>query len=104
GRRLPGAGRLMGITGADLNLATSPILVALAALTGMLGAANVDFGAYASIEQAALAESAEPRRRNLAFARYSLTGGLAGAAGALVAGSATSIDRGRMLVAGYGVQ
>ena len=105
GRRwtLAGAGLLMAITGADLTLATSPILLALAALTGMLGAANVDFGAYASIEQAALAESAEPRRRNLAFARYSLTGGLAGAAGALVAGSATSIDRGRMLFAGYAV-
>jgi len=105
GRRwtLAGAGLLMAITGADLSLATSPILLALAALTGMLGAANVDFGAYASIEQAALAESAEPRRRNLAFARYSLTGGLAGAAGALVAGSATSIDRGRMLFAGYAV-
>ena len=103
GRRwtLAGAGLLMAIAGADLALATSPIVLALAALTGMLGAANVDFGAYASIEQAALAESAEPRRRNVAFARYSLTGGVAGAGGALVAGTATSLDRSRMLFAGY---
>jgi len=92
---------LMAIAGADLSLATSPIVLGLAALTGMLGAANVDFGAYASIEQAVLAESTEPRRRNLAFARYSLTGGLAGAAGALVAGTASNPDRGRMLFAGY---
>ena len=103
GRRwtLAGAGLLMAIAGADLSLATSPIVLGLAALTGMLGAANVDFGAYASIEQAVLAESTEPRRRNLAFARYSLTGGLAGAAGALTAGTATNLDRGRMLFAGY---
>lgn len=103
GRRwtLAGAGLLMAIAGADLTLATSPVVLGLAALTGMLGAANVDFGAYASIEQAALAESAEPSRRNLAFARYSLTGGLAAAAGALLAGTATSLDRGRMLFAGY---
>jgi len=103
GRRwtLAGAGLLMAIAGADLTLATSPVVLGLAALTGMLGAANVDFGAYASIEQAALAEAAEPRRRNLAFARYSLTGGLAAAGGALVAGTATSLDRGRMLFAGY---
>jgi MFS family permease len=103
GRRwtLAGAGLLMAIAGADLSLGTAPIVLALAALTGMLGAANVDFGAYASIEQAALTESAEPQRRNLAFARYSLTGGLAAAAGALVAGTATSLDRSRMLFAGY---
>ena len=103
GRRwtLAGAGLLMAIAGVDLSLATSPIVLGLAALTGMLGAANVDFGAYASIEQAVLAESTEPRRRNLAFARYSLTGGLAGAAGALVAGTASNPDRGRMLFAGY---
>jgi MFS family permease len=105
GRRwtLAGAGLLMAIAGADLALASSPIVLGLAALTGMLGAANVDFGAYASIEQAALAESTEPHRRNLAFARYSLTGGLAAAAGALVAGTATGLDRGRMLFAGYAV-
>src|SRR5438105_6874576 len=103
GRRwtLAGAGLLMAITGADLTLATSPVLLALAALTGMLGAANVDFGAYASIEQASLAESAEPRRRNLAFARYSLTGGLATAAGAALAATATDLPRGRLLFGGY---
>jgi len=105
GRRwtLAGAGLLMAVAGADLALASSPLVLGLAALTGMLGAANVDFGAYASIEQAALAESTEPHRRNLAFARYSLTGGLAAAAGALVAGTATGLDRGRMLFAPYAV-
>jgi MFS family permease len=105
GRRytLAGAGLLMTIAGADLALANSPVLLAIAAATGMLGAASVDLGPFASIEQAALAESVEPRRRNVAFARYSLTGGLAAAAGALLAGTATDLNRGRLLFALYAV-
>jgi MFS family permease len=103
GRRytLAGAGLLMTIAGVDLALANSPVLLAIAAATGMLGAASVDLGPFASIEQAALAESVEPRRRNVAFARYSLTGGLAAAAGALLAGTATDLNRGRLLFALY---
>src|SRR5437867_10082891 len=103
GRRatLAAAGMLMTIAGIDLALATSPVLLGIAAVTGMLGAASVDLGPFASIEQAALAESVEPSRRNVAFARYSLTGGLAAAAGALLAGTATNLDRGRLLFALY---
>jgi len=95
------AGLLMAFTGADLALANSPLLLGLAAVTGMLGAASVDLGPFASIEQAALAESVEPRRRNVAFARYSLTGGLAAAAGGLLAGTATDLNRGRLLFGLY---
>src|SRR5207245_2055871 len=103
GRRytLAGAGLLMAIAGFDLALANSPLLLGVAAATGMLGAASVDLGPFASIEQAALAESVEPGRRNLAFARYSLTGGLAAAAGGLLAGTATDLNRGRILFAVY---
>src|SRR5438128_9329235 len=97
------AGVLMAFAGSDLALANSPLLLGLAAVTGMLGAASVDLGPFASIEQAALAESVEPRRRNVAFARYSLTGGLAAAAGGLLAGTATDLDRGRLLFAVYAV-
>src|SRR5437667_144999 len=81
GRRytLAGAGVLMAIAGLDLALANSALLLAVAAATGMLGAASVDLGAFASIEQAALAESVEPGRPNLPPARHSLTGGLAAA-------------------------
>lgn len=102
-RTLAAAGVLMSIAGLDLAFATSPLVLALAAITGMLGAANVDFGAYASIEQAALTESVPPRSRNLAFARYSLTGGLAAVVGALVAGSATNLATGQSLFAGYAI-
>src|SRR5260370_5826516 len=96
GRRytLAGAGVLMAIAGFDLALANSPLLLGIAAATGMLGAASVDLGPFASIEQAALAESVEPGRRNLAFARYSLTAGRAAAGGALIAGTATDLNGG----------
>jgi MFS family permease len=103
GRRttLAVAGGLMALCGADLASQSEPWLVALAALTGMLGTGNIDFGAFASVEQASLAESAVPNRRNLAFARYSLTGGLAAAAGAAIATTATDLRSGRLLFAGY---
>ena len=100
-RTLALAGVLMAVTGIDLALASAPWLLGLAGITGMLGAASIDVGPFASIEQAALAESVQPGRRNLAFARYSLTGGLAVAAGAVVASSATTLQRGQWLFAGY---
>ena len=91
GRRatLAVAGILMVITGLDLALATQPALLVAAGLTGMLGAASVDLGPFASVEQAVLAETVSPAARNIAFARYSLTGGLFNAAGGLSATLAT---------------
>jgi MFS family permease len=72
GRRatLAAAGVLMALTGFDLALATQPALLVVAGLTGMLGAASVDLGPFASVEQAVLAEAVAPQARNLAFARY----------------------------------
>src|SRR5207245_2571082 len=57
GRRpvLAAAGILMALTGLDLALASQPLLLVLAGLTGMLGAASVDLGPFASVEQAGLA-------------------------------------------------
>ncbi len=83
GRRqiLAVAGVLMAVTGIDLALAANPALLVISGVTGMLGAASVDYGPFASVEQAVLAETAAPETRNRAFARYSLTGGLFNAAG-----------------------
>lgn len=78
-------GGLMTVTGLDLALITQPVLLILAGITGMLGAASVDYGPFASVEQAVLTETVPPARRNRAFARYSLTGGLFNAAGGLAA-------------------
>ena len=85
GRRmtLAGIGLLMALTGIDLALAREPGLLVVSGLTGMLGAASVDYGPFASVEQAVLTETVQPKARNRAFGRYSLTGGLFNAAGGL---------------------
>ena len=87
GRRkvLVGIGGLMALTGLDLSLANQPWLLLLAGATGMLGASSVDLGPFSALEQSMLTEAVPSRRRNLAFGRYSLSGGLAAAAGGLAA-------------------
>src|SRR6185312_847705 len=66
-RTLSIAGLLMAVTGLDLALADQPALLVVAGLTGMLGAASVDLGPFASVEQAVLAEAVPPSARNVAF-------------------------------------
>ncbi len=82
-RTLAGIGLLMALTGLDLALARQPALLLISGLTGMLGAASVDYGPFASVEQAVVTETVSPKARNRAFGRYSLTGGLCNAAGGL---------------------
>lgn len=84
-RALAAVGVLMAITGLDLGLATDHVVLILAGVTGMLGAASVDLGPFAPLEQAALAEVVTAERRNVSFGRYSLFGGLFNAAGGLAA-------------------
>jgi MFS family permease len=81
-------GLLMAIAGLDLAFAPASWLLVPAGLTGMLGLASIDLGPFATVEQAALAESASRSGRNRTFARYSVVGALAGAAGSLAAGLA----------------
>lgn len=105
-RALSIAGLLMALTGLDLALAGSPELLIAAGLTGMLGAASVDLGPFASVEQSVLAEAVPPAGRNVAFGRYSLTGGIFNAAGGLAASLATGVSGGRnfyLLFAAIGV-
>jgi MFS family permease len=99
GRRpvLAAVGLLMAVTGADLALAIPPVLLVLAGVTGMLGASGADLGPFLAIEQAALVDAVPDHRRNRAFGRYSLTGGLAVAAGGLVASLGTTPARVEML-------
>ena len=85
-------GVLMALTGLDLAFAPQTAWLVAAGVTGMLGVASVDLGPFASVEQAALTEAVPPARRNLAFARYSLTAGLFNAAGGLSAALASGED------------
>ena len=94
-------GLLMAGAGLDLAWAPSFWLLLPGAFTGMLSAGGVDLGPFLPVEQAILTESVEGRRRNRAFARYSLTGGLAGAAGALLAGLGSDLSRSRLLFVLY---
>jgi MFS family permease len=84
-------GLLMGVTGLLLFAAPGHLLLILSGSTGMLGAAGLDLGPFLAIEQPMLADSVAPQRRNLAFARYSLSGALAGAAGGLATSFATDV-------------
>jgi MFS family permease len=117
-RALSISGLLMTLTGLDLALSGQPGLLVAAGVTGMLGAASVDLGPFASVEQAVLAEAVSPSAGNpgaqaqaggalsLAFGRYSLTGGLFNAAGAFAAALATGAAGGRnffLLYAAIGV-
>ena len=92
-RALAGIGLLMAVCGLDLAFGTQLWLFVLAACTGMIGIASTDSGPFLAIEQAVLTEAADDRLRNRAFARYSLSGALAGAAGAFAAGLGTDLAR-----------
>jgi MFS family permease len=94
-------GLLMALSGLALAAAGPTWLLVLAAATGMLGAASVDLGPFLALEQATLTESVSPARRNRAFGRYSLTGGLASAAGGLAAVLASSPAGSRALLLLY---
>jgi MFS family permease len=102
-RTLALVGALMALTGLDLALARAPELLVLSGVTGMLGAASVDYGPFSSVEQAVLAETATPAARNRAFARYSLTGGLFNAGGGLSAALIASTPTYFLLYAALGV-
>jgi MFS family permease len=102
-RTLAAIGVLMAICGLDLAFATQSWLLLLAGLTGMIGAAGTDLGPFLAVEQSVLTETAEPAGRNRAFARYSLTGGLAGAAGGFLAGAGTDLARTEALFVLYAV-
>jgi len=84
-------GLLMAATGLVLFAAPSHLLLIVCGVTGMLGGAGLDLGPFLAIEQPMLAESVGPQQRNLAFARYSLSGALAGAGGGLAASLATDV-------------
>jgi MFS family permease len=82
-------GVLMALGGADLAFARSPWLLILAGFTGMIGVAGTELGPFLAIEQAVLAQRVAGQVRNRAFARYSVSGALAGSAGGFAAGAST---------------
>lgn len=97
------AGLLMALAGVDIAFATSLPWLLVGALTGMLGAAQPDLGPFSAVEQAVLTETASVSGRNRAFARYSLSGGLAVAGGGAIAALGTTLGRSTALFLLYAV-
>src|SRR5260370_34333761 len=90
----------MAVHGFDLAFATQGTLFTLAGATGMVGT-SVDLGPFLPIEQAMVAESVAGDRQPAALGHYSLTGGLASAAGALAAVFASTPQRFQILDVGF---
>ncbi len=76
---------LMAATGAGFAVTTAFWPLLLIAFVGTMNPTSGDASIFLPLEQAALAQTAEPRRRTALFARYSIIGSLAGAFGTLAA-------------------
>ncbi len=78
----------MLLLAAGLVFAATPVFVVLlvAATLGVISPSGNEVGPFLAVEQASLAQLAEPARRTHLFARYQVAGSLATAFGALAAG------------------
>jgi MFS family permease len=76
---------LMAATGAGFAVTTAFWPLLLIAFVGTMNPTSGDASIFLPLEQAALAQTAEPRRRTAIFARYSVIGSLCGAVGTLAA-------------------
>jgi MFS family permease len=84
-RLLIAAALLMAATGAGFAATTSYWPLLLIAFIGTMNPTSGDASLFLPLEQTALTETVEPRRRTALFARYSVIGSVAGAFGALAA-------------------
>src|SRR5437016_11366356 len=84
-RLLLGSALLMAATGAGFAVTSAFWPLLLIAFVGTMNPTSGDASIFLPLEQAALAQTAEPRRRTAIFARYSVIGSLAGALGILAA-------------------
>ena len=101
---------LMVLAGAVFALAGSFWLLLAAATVGVISPSGNEVGPFLAVEQAALAQQAEPERRTRLFAWYQLAGAAATALGALCGGAlaeglqragATPLQSYRAVVAAY---
>ncbi|MEA2907518.1 MAG: hypothetical protein QOI12_4905 [Alphaproteobacteria bacterium] len=89
---------LMAVTGLVYPSLEHIAFIVMVAFFGSVSPSSGDVGILVPLEHAMLAQGVPDRERTRAFARYSLTGALAGAAGALAAASpdvlsAVGVDR-----------
>ncbi len=84
-RLLIAASVLMAATGVGFALTTQFWPLLLIAFIGTMNPTSGDASVFLPLEQTVLTQTIEPRRRTALFARYSVIGSLAGAAGVLAA-------------------
>jgi MFS family permease len=84
-RLLLAAAVLMAATGAGFALTTAFWPLLLIAFVGTMNPTSGDASIFLPLEQAALTQTVEPRRRTALFARYSVIGSLLGALGTVAA-------------------
>jgi MFS family permease len=90
-RRMLITGALLMAGGAVAFASTEdPALLMLIAALGVFSPSGHEVGPFLSIEQASLSQLVPPARRTHVFARYTLTGSFATAAGALAGGGAAA--------------
>jgi MFS family permease len=101
---------LMVFAGAVFALTNNIALLVFAAVVGTISPSDKEVGAFLSIEQAILPQTAPDNNRTAIFAWYNLAGSFATALGALCSGGlvsllqragVTSLDSYRMVVIGY---
>jgi MFS family permease len=101
---------LMVFAGAVFALTNNVALLAFAAIVGTISPSDKEVGAFLSIEQAILPQTAPDTERTAIFAWYNLTGSFATALGALCSGGLVSLMQGagaapldsyRVVVIGY---
>lgn len=85
-RTLIVGGLLMLGAGVAFILTRNPILLALAAIIGVISPSGNEIGPFLSVEQASLTILIPDKRRTQTFAWYALAGSLATASGALAGG------------------
>ena len=87
-RRMLGLGAVLMVGAGLLFASTTDFwLLLLGATLGIISPSGNEVGPFLAIEQAALSSAVEGRQRTRAFARYTLTGSFATAAGALAGGA-----------------
>lgn len=112
GRRAMLIGNALVMAAAALVFAATnqPWLLAIAAVTGTVNVSGAERGAFITVEQAALPQTAPDNRRTDVFAAVSAVGSIAAAAGALAAGfpallehqfGLSTVDAVRLMLVGY---
>jgi hypothetical protein len=84
---------LMAVTGIMFSLAETYAILLLFAFTGTINLSSGSVSIFFPIEHTVLSHSVSLKRRTALFARYSLVGALAGAVGALSAGTPDLLGR-----------